>query len=115
MKKIIIAAIIVFSVNFAKAQNNLVFNEVKLITLSVITAVTVPDGKVWKIEHVDCQGNADCTLMLNDVDYKVQTINTSSIGPLWLPAGTTIKRMNISSSYYAIRRISVLEFNVVPL
>ena len=112
MKKKFIILILFFAISIAKAQNNLIFNEVKLITLSSINPVIVPTGKVWKIEHVDCGGGMDCSLFLNEVDYKVQNYN-SSMTPLWLPAGTSIKRtpQNFNNDYI-IRRISVIEFNV---
>ena len=115
MKNFFIVAFMLISANFVKAQNNLVFNEAKLVTLSVITEVTVPIGKVWKVEHADGVTNSETIFLLNNIEYTFEKVNTSSTGALWLPAGTSIKKGNTVTGKYATDRISLIEFNVVPL
>jgi hypothetical protein len=116
MKKIFIIAFMLVSANFVKAQNNLVFNQVKLITLSSITPVTVPVGKVWKVEHANGHVNQDTVFLIDGTVYAFEKMNLTSQGALWLPSGTNIsKAVSPPNSQFATDKISVIEFNVVPI
>ena len=57
----------------------------------------------------------DESFLLNNIEYTFEKVNTSSTGALWLPAGTSIKKGNTVTGKYATDRISLIEFNVVPL
>lgn len=103
------------SSNFVKAQNNLVFNQVKLITLSFITPVTVPVGKVWKVEHANGITNFSTVLLIDGTVYAFEKMNLTSQGALWLPSGTMISKAGNVSGSFSTDKISVIEFNVVPI
>jgi hypothetical protein len=134
MKKLYFIVFILLN-QFAFAQGNLQFNQVKLVTAQE----TVPVGKVWKVESVIYNiaegsttyqtGNyGNCT----SSDYNSAAIvvagtptkvgqGTSPLGyssgsyvhsytilPIWLPAGTTL------SGGICLNKISVIEFNITP-
>ncbi|MDX2001886.1 MAG: hypothetical protein SFW35_05625 [Chitinophagales bacterium] len=130
------------------AQGELQFNQVKFIELSLsyttsvvhpktFQTITVPAGKVWKIESA-IASNKD---YVNPTDYQIfyggiltlndKTIyNGASSGflvgnvlPIWLPAGTYTLMLSLScntcssGSYPAttvVGSISAIEFNIVP-
>jgi len=119
---------------FAKAQGNLQFNQVKLVT----NLETVPVGKVWKVESVIYnipntssgfqQTNGGC----NSYQYESTAIEIAgtptkvgqgstplgyssgsythsyTILPVWLPAGATL------SGGTCLNKVSVIEFNIIP-
>jgi hypothetical protein len=120
---------------FAFAQGNLQFNQVKLVTAQE----TVPVGKVWKVESVIYNIAEGSTTYqtgnygnCNTNDYNSAAIivagtptkvgqGTSPLGyssggyvhsytilPIWLPAGTTL------SGGICLNKISVIEFNITP-
>jgi len=114
-----------------RAQGNLQFNQVKLIT----GLETVPDGKVWKVEAflptevwrvVSSTVNPRIYICgINGTDRQVghsggTNNSTSSVGgmpvsfielPLWLPEGSTLNP-TVSNSF--LWGVSVIEFNVIP-
>jgi hypothetical protein len=109
-----------------RAQGNLQFNQVKLVT----TVQTVPAGKVWKVESAQYSGtaaflinNAGATTVYGTMVLNVNgtpiypnyylttsgsTYSNSPLFPLWLPTGSTLSAGN-GTAY-----LSVIEFNVVP-
>jgi len=104
--------------NVSKAQSNLQFNQVKLVT----TVDTVPAKKVWKVESVlYSNANTNSYISLNGTSLLVRYINYVQIGttgvasliwemkyPFWLPAGSTLaKSTNVES-------ISIIEYDIVP-
>lgn len=123
----------------ANAQGVLQFNAVKNINLYITgpgsstadndTVITIPQGKVWKVESASTSENyvpggwspylgdgafvfIDNTVVyFSDIDYRTPF-------PLWLKAGThnfTLSGYQGSSSQYEWRAlISAIEFNVVP-
>ena len=137
-KNITKAVFILFLFNYnLRAQGNLQFNQVKLVT----TVQTVPAGKVWKVENCTYNGGAlfclagsvlalpcDNTfspkvwgimsyLINGNSSNIVVTQGSSSWGssanqpnpfPLWLPAGTSL------AAGTNVLYLSVIEFNVVP-
>lgn len=122
---------IVLSSNMQSQTNNLYFNQVILVGN---TPMTVPAGKVWKVEgffhsnnvfyyspNVGCSSSQSYGFYVNGIlcsfPYNYSTASGSgspyvaaagSSFPLWLPAGTTL-RTDCSGSY-----LSVIEFNVAP-
>jgi len=119
---------------FAKAQGNLQFNQVKLVT----SIETVPVGKVWKVESViynipqTASGYQTANGSCNYTSYESTAIEIAGVPtkvgqgtqpaaysnlaythsytilPVWLPAGTTL------SGGTCLNKVSVMEFNIIP-
>lgn len=139
MKKIFIILIIIFAVNISvKAQGNLQFSQIKMIS----TLDTVPNGKVWKVESIvysqsipNYNGNSinqDEIISINGQNVSVRSsrymsgtnwfsgpygwmnhpvaefITWEQKLPMWLPAGTTI---NVGAG---VQYINAIEYNIVP-
>ena len=127
MKKLLFIAICFVSLNLS-AQGNLQFNQVTSVTItgnlsamsSITTNVTVPAGKVWKIQSAssgyysstvymrDASGNFLATLYSSNLGYRVNF-------PYWLPSGFTgdfIRYGNTGSGPKST--VSIIEFNVIP-
>ena len=133
MKKIIILALLI-SVCKINAQGNLQFNDVKNIEItgttspfdpnigvpiSTIGTITVPTGKVWKIESTSVKENN--TSDISSTPSYVLILNNhrasgkSSIFPIWLSAGNyLVKVSGGAASIAVIASISAIEFNVTP-
>ncbi len=116
MKKFITLALIIGTTTFIQAQSNLVFNQVLNFNIGNRESVTVPEGKVWKLESGISQGDVLISSINqeygNNLDssnmdaYALQTYNM----PMWLGQGTTLTLINGSDNF-----LSILEFNVVPI
>ena len=109
MKKLITLALIVGAIALTQAQSNLVFNRVLNFTVSSSVSATVPEGKVWKVEH----NSGDLRIDKADVAYG-QTINNVGLysnygNPTWYSEGTVLSTSSSSAS------LSILEFNVEPI
>ncbi len=138
MKKVILTIIFAVAILVAKAQNNLQFNSIKLVS----TVQTVPANKVWKVESCSFAGGFPFCVGTSSTSYFCGASSTNSSGtdaimsyivngvtsyiigithhasypssmpnlsfPLWLPAGATLQA-GTNMSYF-----SVMEFNVVP-
>ena len=133
MKKIIILALLI-SLCKINAQGNLQFNDVKNIEItgttspfdpnigvpiSTIGTITVPTGKVWKIESTSVKENN--TSDISSTPSYVLILNNhrasgnSSIFPIWLSAGNyLVKVSGGAASIAVIASISAIEFNVTP-
>ena len=110
MKKYFLIAIILAFTAQINAQSNLVFNQVLCFELALNTTVTVPEGKVWKVEHSVISLVAD----KQDVDYGLGLNNaivqsTTNRNAIWFTEGTSI-RANGNQGV-----VSILEFNVVAV
>jgi hypothetical protein len=139
MKHFIIIAMLSLWAFIAKAQGNLQFNQVIFLEKSIVLpanisssfteqSITVPAGKVWKIESVmasffqntatpNPSFSTSGTVMLN----KKIIFSTSNVAsfPIWLPEGTyTIRYIYNNSTSGSINElygaISAIEFNVIP-
>lgn len=121
--KILILALFSFLGSQLYSQGNLQFNQVltgsaTLGTNGVSTILTVPAGKVWKIESVN--GWADCGSRLGITLNTISTLASTSNFPIWLKAGDTFRLtvlINPGSgsacgpmNYY----YSIIEFNIIP-
>jgi len=117
-----------FTSHLQAQTNNLYFNQVILVGA---TTMTVPAGKVWKVEGF-MQGGAQYAYssgmgcannyyfhgfyvngVLSGFPYQLSTgssyfIANASSFPLWLPAGTTLSTLCPNDL------LSVIEFNVAP-
>ena len=126
------------------AQGNLQFNQVITQNYSISgqgantlynsnTSLTVPTGKVWKIESIIYYGNSqsdtyapNCILMINGskvlfekgTSYRNDSGITLNQQPIWLKAGDQIgfsmrnTCANCSQSVDGL--ISIIEFNIIP-
>ena len=141
MKGILIAIVFTFFfTGFNNAQGNLQFNQVILeqfnavvtgLSQSTATTLTVPVGKVWKIEHANLYvgGGAYPVTLYGGYSLFIDSVliyrhkgdsgtqnSFSDRFPLWLPEGTY--NINIgnerNNSYDFYVSINALEFNVVP-
>ncbi len=139
MKQLIIIFLLLAMFATAKAQGELQFNQVIFLEKSIVLpanisspfteqSITVPAGKVWKIESVMASFfqnssspnpgfSTSGTVMLN----KKIIFSTGNVAnfPIWLPAGTyTIRYIYNQSTSGSINElyggISAIEFNVVP-
>ena len=134
MKKILSIVVLLISLS-VNAQGNLQFNQVvngsidaNILTTQVTPgSITVPAGKVWKIESVSYFSYPGTTFQNNNVSISSQVwignhqvwaenSNTAVIFPIWLSAGTyNIQLGQAFGSTTPVRfSWSVIEFNVVP-
>ncbi len=129
MKKILYTIFVAFIAFFAmptftgQTQGNLQFNRVisGAITLNPnqsSTLITVPAGKVWKVEAIEAitSGGFNYLYEINGLAFPISNGYDSKINHgLWLKAGDTFRVMNnptgaSNTPYY----YSILEFNIVP-
>lgn len=102
-----------------KAQGNLQFNQVinMAFTSANTTPVTVPAGKVWKLENcmLNTPSNNYAYMLYNGVYYNLRQQQTSAHivnFPFWLSSGTTVTFGGNGGG--AGGMLSIIEFNVVP-
>jgi hypothetical protein len=125
MKKILYSLLLLLAASsfLAQAQGNLQFNRVISESISLnpsqsSTLITVPAGKVWKIEAVEAN-HSGSTIYKYEINGQVFAISNGSPSRinhgLWLKAGDTFRVLNgptgnNNTPYY----YSILEFNIVP-
>ena len=132
LMKIIVLSIFVLFSGVVFSQGNLQFNQVRNFTGNVSGTATgisspiqvVPQGKVWKVEHVGGNGSNPGSsprwgVLVNGF-FSASFIGTyidQNICPIWLKENDTLQfyyvnpqGTNQSCSYV----ISVIEFNIVP-
>jgi hypothetical protein len=124
--------------SLAFSQGNLQFNNVINYVInsqdvyspySFSGSITIPQGKVWKIESasIKSNGNPGWSFILDNYVLFTWTVQPGGVlnsywpvpFPIWLPAGT----YNYLSQYYNNpgskatfpgASISIIEFNIVP-
>jgi hypothetical protein len=115
--KIIILSFFSFLGSVLHGQGNLQFNQV--INLPFVanntTPVTVPTGKVWKLEScmLNGAGNGNAFMTYNGALYNMRQQQTSTQVanfPFWLSSGASVTFGTSSSGGI----LSILEFNIVP-
>jgi len=115
--KIIFLAFFSFLGSVIHGQGNLQFNQV--INLPFVagntTPVTVPSGKVWKLEScmLNSSGNGNAFMLYNGYLYNMRQQQTSTqvaTFPFWLSSGASVTFGTSSSGGI----LSILEFNIVP-
>ena len=101
-----------------KGQGNLQFNQVinYAFASTNTTPVTVPAGKVWKLEScmLNSTANNYTYMLYNGVLYNLrQQLTSSQVAnfPFWLAAGTSV---TFGANAGAGGIVSILEFNIVP-
>ena len=136
MKKILSIAVVLISLSVS-AQGNLQFNQVINYSISgawatseyTVGTITVPSGKVWKIESSSLNNNNALsglpTQALGSDGVSSISIGTNTVFgaynpsnnwlPVWLSAGTydVVGRTTASGQNMTIS-FSAIEFNVVP-
>lgn len=136
MKKLLFIAICFVSLKLS-AQGNLQFNQVTSVTItgnlsamsSITSNITVPAGKVWKIEHGSLiqltngqkQPMNATWLTLGIDEFWIQGnnngTNMNSL-PLWLTEGAHLLYIsnpaNAGPYNNVTGTLSIIEFNVVP-
>ena len=124
IKSIILVLLLCFCSNLISAQGfNLEFSRAIFQKISYISSIsgdsykipiTVPSGKVWKIEGSSTGRAAEI-----QIDSMVISTNASHIistqYPIWLPAGTYELKLISNYSTYQGGFISGIEYNLVPL
>ena len=116
MKKIFLFVAFSCLINLAHSQYNLQLNQViNLEFTSAGTTVTVPAGKIWKIENcLITSTNFYACMVMNGTTYYLRQHNTSSSAwdnfPFWLGEGKTVTFGGNCSS----GMLSILEFNLIP-
>ena len=100
MKKIITLIIIICATTLIQAQGDLVFNKALILEIG-FTPITVPEGKVWKVQGT----NGGALVLLTDNSF------FTLYQGLWMPEGFSFRE---SSSGSTATSVNVLEFNVVP-
>ena len=120
VSRILISIALLFSsVAMSQDENGLTFSQVLLV--EDLSSVTVPEGKVWKIESALSSCSSHCTssiyvnekvviLYLWDTGVPSNSQKTASSNhptklPIWLPSGTNI------SSPSGVSSLSIIEFN----
>lgn len=101
MKKIITLIIIICATTLIQAQGDLVFNKALILEIG-FTPITVPEGKVWKVQGT----NGGALVLLTDNSF------FTLYQGLWMPEGFSFRE---SSSGSTATSVNVLEFDVVPL
>ena len=117
--KIALASIFCFLTEYeSKAQGNLQFNKVKLVS----ALDTVPRNKVWKVESITYPNPSNFTPSFNYISVIIINGGSTIVKmsqltlsyswemkyPFWLPAGTTLEASN------NVNYISIIEYNIVP-
>jgi hypothetical protein len=116
--------LMLFPVKWGKAQANLQFNQVLMLTSTASSdnsLGTVPAGKVWKLESVGGGTTSDVSIRINGVNGGMFNNNYGGYSgiyynschlPIWFPAGTQLGfgGNNGTSLFW----FSIIEFNVVP-
>ena len=101
------------------AQGNLQFNQVITYAFasSNTTPITVPAGKVWKLENcmLNSSSNTYTYMLYNGVYYNLrQQLTSTQVAnfPFWLSAGTSVTFGSAGSAAGGI--LSIIEFNIIP-
>lgn len=116
----LVAVFCFFSNQKGYTQGNLQFNQVILydFAASATQAITVPSGKVWKIEAGNSYNGSNSGITIrNSANQAMGVLSTSasvstSVYPFWLPSGFTGSLLNGASTGRAC--LSIIEFNIVP-
>jgi len=123
MKKILsLVVTLLFTTSLSSfAQGNLQFNQVISASFNLgsnanSTTLTVPVGKVWKIESMGCNTSTPgyVKYVLNGVSYSLLTNLSKDAGhTIWLKSGDTFYMQTTVAGTIGVY-YSILEFNIVP-
>lgn len=117
--RVFLMLVFLVSLNAAFAQGNLQFNQVinMAFTGANTTPVTVPAGKVWKIEScmLNTPSNNYAYMLYNGVYYTLRQQQSSAHNvnfPFWLSTGTSVTFGGNGGGTGGL--LSIIEFNIVP-
>jgi hypothetical protein len=117
--RVFLMLVFLVSLNAAFAQGNLQFNQVinMAFTGANTTPVTVPAGKVWKIEScmLNTPSNNYAYMLYNGVYYNLRQQQSSAHNvnfPFWLSTGTSVTFGGNGGGTGGL--LSIIEFNIVP-
>ena len=117
--KTFLFVVILFLLESFNAQGNLQFNQVinMAFTGANTTPVTVPAGKVWKIEScmLNTPSNNYAYMLYNGVYYNLRQQQTSAHVvnfPFWLSTGTSVTFGGNGGGTGGL--LSIIEFNIIP-
>ena len=121
MRKLISILFLVSICSIARSQN-LTFSQVLTYTGELPNVyntpgplLTVPAGKVWKIESLNTSVNQSLGFKLNNTFFHVTPISysTQMIFPIWLKEGDTIQPLVVGTNPFAMYAyfISIVEFS----
>ena len=117
--RVFLILVFLVSLNAAFAQGNLQFNQVinMAFTGANTTPVTVPAGKVWKIEScmLNTPSNNYAYMLYNGVYYNLRQQQSSAHNvnfPFWLSTGTSVTFGGNGGGTGGL--LSIIEFNIVP-
>lgn len=117
--RIVFSFLFLVSIQASFAQGNLQFNQVITYAFasSNTTPITVPAGKVWKLENcmLNSTSNTYTFMLYNGVNYNLrQQLTSSQVAnfPFWLSAGTSVTFGSAGGAAGGI--LSIIEFNIVP-
>jgi len=113
MRLSLTAIVVLLGTLSAFSQGNLQFNQVLLLDASYpANYLTVPEGKVWKIENAITNSTGGHTFILLDGGtYYLTNVITPYLNlPFWLPAETYVGFGVLNG---LAGKVSILEFNVV--
>lgn len=111
MKKII--AFLFFTISiYGYGQNNLSFNQASIIDIPQGGTVTVPAGKVWKIESFGMDNSRVLYVPSITIDGQTFTPSQNFNGPIWVNENSVIGRGVENGQASGARKLSVLEFTV---
>ncbi len=127
IRTLVIASFIFIGAGFSKksfAQGNLQFNQVILYDIPGNTSqsITVPAGKVWKIESASTSHPCNSIYLLNSSgQYIAQlyipgnaNLSSSSLTlPYWLPSSFS-GSFRVGDNCVNRGSVSIIEFNVIP-
>lgn len=140
MKHFVLSLAILFMIVAAQAQGTLQFNQVRLFNMQVnaggatypetTQSITVPAGKVLKIESAYCSmsfntgaSSLDGRIMLDNRMIWAADLSSYAAAnrfPIWLPSGTYTLRLyqncngcSTTSNPIIYGTVSAVEFNVV--
>ena len=132
MKKSIVILLFFIALG-AKAQGNLQFNQVIYYTIpsqsfaasGTIATVTIPAGKIWKIEAAshNAAGGTVWSLRIGNFLLYSSTLNGGGgltyhpdiNFPIWLPSGTYNLQVNSTNGggTFEGAGLSIIEFNII--
>ena len=111
--KAILTFLCVFSVISGWSQNNLLFNQAAIIDIPLGGSVSVPTGKVWKIENFGMSSSRTRYTPSLIIDGQEFNVVENFNGPIWLSENSVVERgVDVGSTVSGVQKLNILEFNV---
>lgn len=105
--------IVILSIPFlSAAQNSLSFDQASIVDIPIGGTVTVPSGKVWKVENVGMNQNKSTYSPSITIDGELFNTSQNFNGPIWINENSVIERGTESGQSSPAIKLSILEFTV---